>query len=240
MSLFSSVFLATLVLAPQPLSQDREPFVQELEKHLAKFKMVPVPGGIYMSETEVTWDLYDVWAFRQDLSPEEHSKGVDAKARPSKPYGAPDRGFGHKGYPAIGMTFKAANDFCAWLSKATGRKYRLPTEDEWKLVATHTAPSEANSWHWENADDTTHPVGKKAPNEHGLHDLLGNAAEWCQGRDGKGVLRGGSFMTKLDKLTPLLRETQTADWNARDPQNPKSKWWLSDAPFAGFRLVCEP
>jgi hypothetical protein len=21
---------------------------------------------------------------------------------------------------------------------------------------------------------------------------------------------------------------------------PKSKWWLSDGPFAGFRIVCEP
>jgi len=25
-----------------------------------------------------------------------------------------------------------------------------------------------------------------------------------------------------------------------DPQNPKSQWWLTDAPFAGFRVVCEP
>jgi hypothetical protein len=24
-----------------------------------------------------------------------------------------------------------------------------------------------------------------------------------------------------------------------DPQNPKSQWWLTDAPFVGFRVVCE-
>ena len=26
-------------------------------------------------------------------------------------------------------------------------------------------------------------------------------------------------------------------WNARDPQIPKSKWWNTDAPFIGFRIV---
>ena len=30
------------------------------------------------------------------------------------------------------------------------------------------------------------------------------------------------------------------DWNATDPQIPKSVWWLADAPFAGFRVLCEP
>jgi hypothetical protein len=26
-------------------------------------------------------------------------------------------------------------------------------------------------------------------------------------------------------------------WNRRDPQVPKSKWWNTDAPFVGFRIV---
>ena len=30
------------------------------------------------------------------------------------------------------------------------------------------------------------------------------------------------------------------EWQDKDPQIPKSRWWLSDAPFAGFRIVCEP
>ena len=36
-----------------------------------------------------------------------------------------------------------------------------------------------------------------------------------------------------------VRQEQTKDWNSTDPQNPKSKWWLSDGPFVGFRIVCE-
>ena len=36
------------------------------------------------------------------------------------------------------------------------------------------------------------------------------------------------------------RRVQDASWNETDPQLPKSRWWLSDAPFVGFRLVREP
>jgi hypothetical protein len=36
-----------------------------------------------------------------------------------------------------------------------------------------------------------------------------------------------------------VRKTPSREWNDTDPQIPKSIWWLSDAPFAGFRVVCE-
>jgi hypothetical protein len=32
---------------------------------------------------------------------------------------------------------------------------------------------------------------------------------------------------------------QSREWNASDPSLPKSKWWLRDAPFVGFRVVSE-
>jgi hypothetical protein len=35
------------------------------------------------------------------------------------------------------------------------------------------------------------------------------------------------------------RAVQDDSWNERDPQLPKSRWWLSDGPFVGFRLVRE-
>jgi formylglycine-generating enzyme required for sulfatase activity len=237
-------------------SQAREPFEQKVTGHLVKFKMVPLPDGkitvngkekqvkgLWMSETEVTWDLFDIWAFRLDQTPDEQAQGVDAKARPSKPYGAPDRGFGHHGFPALAMTHHAAEEFCQWLSRKTGRKYRLPTEAEWEYAAqagnAATPELEQVAWFWDNADDKTQPVAKKKANAWGLYDMLGNVAEWSQGEDGKPVVRGGSWRDKRDKVGFSVRALQVPAWNNTDPQNPKSRWWLSDGPFIGIRLVCE-
>jgi hypothetical protein len=33
------------------------------------------------------------------------------------------------------------------------------------------------------------------------------------------------------------RLAQVEDWNQRDPQIPRSKWWMTDGDFVGFRLV---
>ncbi len=227
-----------------------------------EFELIRIPGGtlvtkdprdpsrevrvevkpLWVGRTEVTWDEYDVFL----LGKEERPAGqeADAVSRPSKPYGAPDRGFGHKGYPAISVTFHAAEQYCKWLSALTGRKFRLPTEWEWEWACRAGGKDEVPAerleeyaWFWQ---ETTHPAGKKKPNAWGLHDMMGNAGEWCRDFEGKPVLCGGTFDSTAKKVGPSARMYQTPDWNASDPQSPKSKWWLSDGPFAGFRVVAEP
>jgi formylglycine-generating enzyme required for sulfatase activity len=252
---------------PRQPSQALSPYVETIPGTSVKLEMIPIPAGmivfadpgqpnnkravaikpIWMSKTEVTWDEYDVYAFRLDLKEEPKVGEFDAVTRPTKPYGAPDRGFGHHGFPALGMTFEAAQAYCRWLSAKTGRHYRLPTEAEWEYACRAGAaknPSKetlaAHAWYWDNADDKTHAAGAKQPNEWGLHDMLGNVAEWTVGNDGVPVAAGGSFKDKADKAHCGARARQTPAWNATDPQWPKSKWWLSDAPFVGFRVVCEP
>jgi formylglycine-generating enzyme required for sulfatase activity len=199
--------------------------------------------GIWVGETEVTWDAYDVWAFGLDLPAGSENSGAHAESRPSKPYGAPDRGWGHAGSPALGVTFEAAIHYCKWLSAKTGRTYRLPTEAEWEYAARAGSISdpdlEKTAWHWENADDRSHPAKRLAPNAWGLHDVYGNVSEWAVALDGTGVTCGGSFADKADRVGPLARARQSPAWNENDPQIPKSRWWLSNAPFVGFRIVCE-
>jgi len=60
------------------------------------------------------------------------------------------------------------------------------------------------------------------------------------GGTGISVTRGGSFRDAPGTLGPSARTVQDDSWNERDPQLPKSRWWLSDGPFVGFRLVREP
>src|SRR5438046_9282164 len=98
------------------------PFRDSIAPTLVTFEMIPVPGGtvtldsptgprvvvvapFWIGKTEVTWDEYDVWVYRLDLAAAAPggSESADAAARPSRPHGAPDRGFGHRGYPDLSM-----------------------------------------------------------------------------------------------------------------------------------------
>ncbi|MBL8048286.1 MAG: SUMF1/EgtB/PvdO family nonheme iron enzyme [Chthonomonas sp.] len=196
---------------------------------------------IAMSVTEIPHEVLDIWALRLD----EEQLGEEAKviSRPSKPYAVIFTGFGHDGFPANCISFHGALKFCDWLSKRTKRKFRLPTQTEWIFAckANEKPPKNMDdvAWHWDNAEDATHPIGKKKPNGFGLFDMYGNVGEWATKADGSPVLMGGSWRTKPKALRADYAEEYSPDWNMADPQNPKSKWWLANGQFVGLRLVCE-
>ncbi len=192
-------------------------------------------GPMWALRTEVPWELYDIFTYRLD---QPDAQTADAIARPSKPYVPPDRGFGHQGFPAMGMTRQGAEDFCVWLSQATGIAFRLPTAAEWTHLAG-PVPSDldAAAWTAENANHTTHPVSRKAANIHGLHDMLGNVSEWVDTDTRRPVAMGGSYRDPADACRPDATFEQERSWNASDPQIPKSRWWLADCSWVGFRFV---
>lgn len=251
------VSIALLAAAPAPRAPQAAPPSSSAPERdtipgtTIGFEMVPVPSGtvvvdgttvevaaFYIGRTEVTWDMYDVFALASDTA----AGSGDAIARPSRPYSAPDYGWGHAGYPAISIARTGAQAFAAWLSARTGRKYRLPTEAEWARAAALAAPGgstpiDALAWHEGNSGGKTHPVGARKSDALGLFDLFGNAAEWVTTPDDRLVTRGGSIYTAPDKVGPSARAVQEDWWNERDPQIPKSRWWLSDGPFVGFRVV---
>ena len=81
-------------------------------------------------------------------------------------------------------------------SRSGGSRYRLPTEAEWEYAARAGTSGDrygnldAIAWYDRNSGYRTHPVGRKAPNAWGLHDMLGNVWEWVE--DWKGPYSGGS------------------------------------------------
>jgi formylglycine-generating enzyme required for sulfatase activity len=219
--------------------------------------MLPVPAGApvieghgaasvracWIAKTETTWDLYDVFAYRLDEPDAPAPTDADAETHPTRPYLPPDRGFGHAGFPAISISYGGAEAFCRWLSGKTGRAYRLPTEAEWQWAASAGGaprlPLDEIAWFAGNSGRKTHAVATKRANAWGFHDALGNAAEWAVGLDGKPVTCGGSYLDPAERIGATCRAPFSPRWNASDPQIPKSRWWLADAGFVGFRVACD-
>jgi formylglycine-generating enzyme required for sulfatase activity len=141
------------------------------------------------------------------------------------------------------VSWNDAQEFIKRLNRKEGHaRYRLPTEAEWEYAAragTSTAYSFGDdaaqlgryAWHGEDfATGSPHPVGQKAPNPWGLHDVHGNVWEWVQDRyrdrydaapvtDPKGpatgsarVVRGGSWHVTSTSWRTSFRKPYEPDY----------------------------
>ena len=212
------------------------------------FLKVPTDPGappLWLSREETTWDVYDAMVYRLDQE-DPAVEPTDGITRPTKPYIMADRGWGHAGFPALSVSSNGAKAFCVWLGAKVDGQFRLPTVREWTALAKASGITPDNlddhAWHKKTSKRRkTQAVATKKADASGLHDLYGNVSEWClvDGTSGKDlVLMGGHFKQMPEAQTASERKEPVPAWNDTDPQIPKSIWWLSDAPFAGFRVAC--
>jgi sulfatase modifying factor 1 len=170
----------------------------------------------FMAEVEATWDEY--LAFYAQTSAEGRTtdtEGIrtkdateaDAISGATPPYGQPDQGWGLGQRPAISFTHHAAETYCKWLSAATGKTYRLPTEAEWeyacragsdtpysfpgdpekfqkrglqaKISKNDTAVINSYIIFKTNSSSRTQAPDQVKANHFGLKNMAGNVAEFC-------------------------------------------------------------
>ena len=169
---------------------------QFMSIHIAPV-MVPVPAGTFrqgeivkgfraesvhgvtiksfaMGKYEVTFEEYDRFAI------------AEGRLLPS------DQDWGRGRRPVINVSWQDAKDYVAWLSKKTGKRYRLPTESEWEYAVrsgakqemwagtSEEAELEEYAVYDKNSSDRTAEVGTKRANGFQLHDLSGNVREWVE------------------------------------------------------------
>ena len=141
-------------------------------------------------------------------------------------------GWGRGNRPVINVSWEDATAHVEWLSRKTGKGYRLLSEAEWEYVAragstsryhwgNRITPSRAN--YGQNVGSTT-PVGSYSSNGFGVYDMHGNVWEWVgdcysesyggapadgsiweAGDCNKSVLRGGSWLDEPGGLRSAYR-----------------------------------
>lgn len=95
-----------------------------------------------------------------------------------------DQGWGRGDRPVVNVSWDDAQEYVRWISRQTGRQYRLLTESEWEYAAragTTTPYSTGSSMSARQArfnSDSTAPVGSYPSNLFGIYDMHGNVEEW--------------------------------------------------------------
>jgi len=150
-------------------SNDVEGMASERPRH-----EVTIAGPFAVAKFETTFEVWDVCA-----------------AAGACPHASDSWGRGRM--PVIDVSWEDAEQYVAWLSRVTGKRYRLPTEAEWEYVARAGA---ASRYAWgddpgrgfANCDgcgsrwdlQQTAPAGSFKPNAFGLYDMHGNVWEWVE------------------------------------------------------------
>lgn len=159
--------------------------------------MVRVPGSWFWMGCEIGRDdekpLHRVWVDAFELATcqvtnKEYARFLEAMSHP-QPLCWNDPNFNHPKMPIVAISWHEAMDYCEWLTRATSKHYRLPSEAEWERAARGDSEGSLYTWgdtspesipnyaqRWKSGPE---PVGLYPPNACGLHNMGDNVHEWC-------------------------------------------------------------
>jgi len=188
-----------------------------------------------------------LWFSRHPVTVAEFSAFVKAVGAPSI-FTRPGREL----HPVVSVSWHDAVAYTEWLSRETGKTYRLPSEAEWEYAArggTATARYWGDSWGdgdacanagWTRRD--TLPVGSLKPNAFGLFDMLGNVSVWTGdvwNQSLHGQPQDGSARTTGDTGRYVVR---SQDWSTPSAvTRSAARGWRAEQErrdTLGFRIVC--
>jgi formylglycine-generating enzyme len=168
-----------------------------LQEQITEPEMVRIPEGWFEMGCVTGRDdekpVHRVWvdAFElaaRQVTNKEYSRFLAATNNAVLPF-VRDTNFNDPKMPVVAVSWHEATSYCEWLSAATRKSYRLPTEAEWERAARGGASGLTYPWgdappeqvpdypkRWKNGPE---PVGLYAANAYGLFNMGDNVHEWC-------------------------------------------------------------
>ncbi|QTA87074.1 SUMF1/EgtB/PvdO family nonheme iron enzyme [Desulfonema magnum] len=235
-------FKRKLERIPPPLNEKYDKPFSPLMVNLGKF---------WISKYEITFGAYDDFCERQS-----RKKWSQILLERIAELPIDEKWLG-RNMPVIYVSWHDAWNYVKWLSRETGRRYRLPTTREWEYAALggrrtlyYWGDNPDNACQYANvADETalkadavalkiscndhyvrTAPVGNFKPNNFKLYDMLGNVWEWVKDPDQGSVLKGGAWNTGARSILIIQEREQVKKLRLLYPPETKER-------FIGFRVV---
>jgi len=196
-------------------------------------RLVVIPEGYFLMGSDRGQDeerpIHRVWvdAFEMavfQVRNRDYLVFLEATGHPlPKHWDDPD--FSHPDQPVVAVSWFEAAKFCDWLSAASGRRYRLPTEAEWERAARSGHEGLEYPWgnqlpeewpeyvaRWGGEVRGPLPVGEGRPNPYGLYDVSENVHEWCGDWFGRDYYHSASERNPAGPETGTRRASRGGSW----------------------------